>query len=158
MDRIDEQIIDELKDDGQKPFLTIAKKLNLSPETVRQRYEKMVKSHRIKFNYIVLNLAKLGFQASVFLFIKGKPNHSRKEVLDYLEQITNVFTITELTGNFDFYASGAVSDIKDFYEMIEKLNKIPIIDRVEFTLANNLSLVHSQTPEEHKIEKHRPLI
>jgi Lrp/AsnC family transcriptional regulator for asnA, asnC and gidA len=132
------------------PFLTIARKMNLSPETVRQRYEKMIKSQQIKFNYIVLDLTKFGFQASVFLFIKEKPSHSREELLGYLESIPNVLTITELTGKFDFYASVVIRDLQDFFGMIERVYSIPIVDRVEFTLSKGLSLVHSQQRENYK--------
>lgn len=150
MDKTNEQIINALKQDGQMPFLTIAKKLNLSPETVRQRYKEMVNSQQIKLNSIILDLEKIGFRASVFLFIKGKSNRSRKELLDYLEKIPNIFTITELMGKFDFYASGAVRDLQDFYEMIKKFHEIPAVDHIEFTLGKDLSFAHSKKRENHE--------
>lgn len=153
MDETDLQIIKELRQDGQVSFLTIAKKANLSPETVRQRYKNMVKSGDIKLNYIVLDLEKFGYQTSVFLFIKGKPNCSRKETVDHLKKIPNIVTISEVTGNFDFYASGLAHDLEDFYELIENINKIPLITHVEFTLTKELSLVHSQKIGNKKIPK-----
>lgn len=129
---------------SQIPFSRIAMKLNISPETVRQRYQKMVDNKSISINSISIDLSKLGFEKSIFLFVKGKPNRSRVEVLESLKKLPNIFTITELTGKFDFYLSGVVKDLQNFYDLVDSVNNISFIDRVEFMLAKELSLAHSK--------------
>ena len=57
----------QLLKDAQTPFLRIAKKLGVSPETVRTRYGKMKEDGTIKRSSISIDLSKIGYQGKVFL-------------------------------------------------------------------------------------------
>jgi len=86
MDEIDLRIIRELTKDAQTPFLRIAKKLGVSPETVRTRYRKMKEEGTIKRCSISINLSRIGYQGKVFLMITNAPNHDKSKTIDALKK------------------------------------------------------------------------
>ncbi len=66
MDKLDYLILAELLEDARTPFLTVAKKLGVSPYTVKQRYEDMKRKGLIRRTVVSIDLAKLGYQGKVF--------------------------------------------------------------------------------------------
>lgn len=138
MDKIDFCILSELMKDAQTPFSRIAEKLGVSPETVRKRYEKMIKGRQILNCTIEIDLSKLGYQTIAFFFIKNAPNHDNAEIVDLLQKIPNVFIIVEITGEFNVMANAAIRNLKDLATFMNKIFVTPAIDRVEFILSNEL--------------------
>ena len=69
MDAVDVQILTELMADAQTPFSRIAKKIGVSHETVRKRYERMKKEGTIKQCTILVDGHKLGDEGTVFLML-----------------------------------------------------------------------------------------
>jgi len=86
MDELDLYIIRELTKDAQTPFLRIAKKLGISPETVRTRYAKMKENGAIKCCSISINLSRIGYQGKAFLMITNAPNHDKSKTIDALKK------------------------------------------------------------------------
>ncbi len=69
MDKLDYLLLSELLKDAQMPFVTIAKKLGISPQTVISRYKKMKKEGIIFSCVVSIDLLKLGYQGKAFLMI-----------------------------------------------------------------------------------------
>lgn len=66
IDTVDTQIITELIKDGQMPFSRISRKIGVSRETVRKRFEKMKKDGVIDRISILVDGHKIGEQAQLF--------------------------------------------------------------------------------------------
>ncbi len=138
MDKIDQDIISELMKDSQTAFSDIAKKLGISPETVRKRYKKMIEKQQIKLNSIAIALPKFGYKTTFCLFLKSAPTHDRTEIIDFLKKVPNIFTITEITGEFEVLADGVVKDLEDLFAIIKEVSRIPAVEQVQFILIDEL--------------------
>ena len=120
LDRIDQQILAALIENPTESFLKIAKKLDISPSTVKKRYDKM--KNRVFTNpFVVIDLSKLGFQGKAFLLVSNSNEGNPQLTLDKLHKMPNVFLIAETVGKFDFIAYVAFRDIKEIEKIINEI-------------------------------------
>lgn len=137
MDETDLYILRELVKDGQMPLLSIAKKLDVSPETVRTRYRKLKEERTITHGSVTIDLSKLGYQGKVFLMITNAPNHDKSKTIEAMKKIRDIFIIGEMIGDFDIIAIAPIKDIISLKELVNKIKKIPGVNQVEITLIND---------------------
>jgi Lrp/AsnC family transcriptional regulator for asnA, asnC and gidA len=137
MDKLDYLILSELLKDAQMPFLTIAKKLGVSPSTIAKRYEKMKKDGTITRSVISLDLAKLGYQGKAFLMITNTPNKDKSATIDSLKKTRNIMAITEIIGAFDVLAIAPVSDLNSIKALVKEIKRCPSVQQVEITCIND---------------------
>ncbi len=137
MDKLDHLILSELLQDAQLSFVTISKKFGTSPYTIRKRYEKMKEEGIIARNIVILDLSKLGYQGKVFMMITICPQRDKSNTVAALEKIKNIFVITEVIGTFDILAIAPVTDLKSIGAIVNQINKLPDVQKVEITCINN---------------------
>ncbi len=137
MDKIDLFILRELIKDARIPFLRIAKKLGVSPETVRTRYGKMKEDGTIKHCSVSINLSRIGYQGKVFLMITNSPKHDKSKTIAALKEMRNVFIASEVIGDFEIIGIAAVKDMNSLRTLVNKIKKLPSVNQVEFTLIND---------------------
>ena len=130
-------ILRELMKDGQTPLLRIAKKLGVSPETVRTRYKKMKKERIIAHGSVTVDLSKLGYQGKVFLMITNAPNHDKSKTIEAMKKIRNIFIIGEVIGDFEIIAIAPIKDMISLKDLVNEIKKIPGVNQVEITLIND---------------------
>ena len=132
LDKTDLKIINELLEDAQTPFLRIARKLGISHETVRQRYEKLRKNEIIQECSIIIDRSKLGFQGTAFFLISCAQNQSKESTISELINIQAFHDIAKVIGSaFDIFASVPIKDLKDLGKLTDKIEKMPSIESVE---------------------------
>ena len=137
MDKLDHLILSELLKDAQLSFVTIAKKLGTSPYTIRKRYERMKKEGIIDKSAVSIDLSKLGYQGKVFLMITISPQRSKSNTITALEKIRNIFIINEIIGHFDILAIAPVTDLNSIGAIVNEINKLPGVQKVEITCISN---------------------
>ena len=137
MDEIDLRIIRELTKDAQTPFLRIAKKLGVSPVTVRTRYEKMKEDRTIKHCSISIDLSKIGYQGKVFLMITNSSNNDKSKTIDVLKKMRNIFIISEMIGDFEIMGIAPVKDMNSLKTLVNKIKKLPSVNQVKITIIND---------------------
>ena len=145
MDKIDYLILSELVKDARLPFLEIAKKLGVSPFTVKSRYEKMVEDGVILKPVINIDLSKLGYQAKAFLFITISSGSSKSVVMEALRKIKNIIVVSEIIGTSDLIAIAPVTDVNSVKVLMEEVKKLPSIKRVKISCQNSTSFPLNQT-------------
>lgn len=137
MDEIDILILRELMKDAQTSFLRIAKKLDVSPETVRKRYQKMKIEGIIKQCSVSIDLSKIGYQGKVFLMITSAPNHDKSKTIAVLKKMRNVFVVTEIIGDFGILGIAPVKDLESLNILVNKIKEELSVKRVEIALIND---------------------
>ena len=137
MNEIDLLILRELIKDARTPFLRIAKKLDVSPETVRQKYIKMKKNGIIKRCSISINLSKIGYQGKAFLLITNAPQHDKSKTLAALKKMRNIFIASEIIGHCEIIAVVAVENLSSFENLVNTIKKEPSVNQVEIVLITN---------------------
>jgi DNA-binding Lrp family transcriptional regulator len=155
MDETDKKIIAELAKDVQMPFARIAKRIGVSPDTVRKRYQKMKKEGTIFRSTIIIDLSKIGYQGKAILMITNTPNQDMTTTIDILKKMPNIFTFSEIVGDADVLAIAWVKDLKSIITLVNNIKKAPSVDRVEtsfindpfFPISHNFNKLYQQKEE-----------
>lgn len=135
MDKLDQQIIQEINENGRKPFSTIAKKLGVSTQTVMRRYNKMKANGAITLSTITIDLEKVGYIGTAHMLIKTKPNANSSQIVEQLSKTPNIITVARTIGSYDAYAVLAFRDINDLYEHVMKIRELPDLLTVDVSFG-----------------------
>jgi Lrp/AsnC family transcriptional regulator for asnA, asnC and gidA len=106
-DEVSRAIIEQLQEDGRRPYATIGKAVGLSEAAVRQRVQKLVDSGVMQI-VAVTDPMQTGFarQALIAISVSGDV----EAVADQLNKIDEVDYIVITAGSFDIIAEVVVED------------------------------------------------
>ncbi len=125
-DRVDEKIIDYLKENSRESFVDIGKKLKLSESAVRRRVKNLVDSHTIK--RFTLELGEDNVTSAIVLVSVDSATDTAKVSMK-LAKLEGVKTVYEITGQYDITTIVSASNISEINNSIDALRKIPgVID------------------------------
>lgn len=132
IDRLDRQILQELRKDARTPYTDIAKKLVVSGGTIHQRMAKLTESGIVEGSSIKINSQKLGLDVTVILGIHLKTAKDARTMIDKLKKIKNVTEIYYTTGNYALIIKVVTKTIRDYHILLtEKLQNLAEIQSTE---------------------------
>jgi len=124
--KIDEKIIEFLRNDSRESFVDIGKKLKLSESAVRRRVRNMVGNGTIK-KFTVEIGDKNTTSAIVLISVDSTIDTSKVSVK--LTKLEGVKTVYEITGQYDITVIISAPNIAEINSSIDALRKIPgVID------------------------------
>ena len=129
LDDTSKAIIEQLQEDGRRPYATIGKAVGLSEAAVRQRVQKLVDSGVMQI-VAVTDPTQTGFarQAMIALSIAGDV----EQVADELAAIDEVDYIVVTAGSFDIIAEVVVEDDAHLLTLVNRrIRAIPGVTRTE---------------------------
>ena len=125
-DKIDEKIIDFLKEDSRESFVDIGKKLKLSESAVRRRVKNLVDSKTIK--RFTVEIGEENATSAIVLISVDSATDTSK-VSERLAKLEGVKTVYEITGQYDITTIISATNISEINNSIDALRKIPgVID------------------------------
>ena len=125
-DKIDEKIINFLKEDSRESFVDIGKKLKLSESAVRRRVKNLVDSGTIK--RFTVEIGEENATSAIVLISVDSATDTAK-VSEKLVKLEGVKTVYEITGQYDITTIISASSISEINNSIDALRKIPgVID------------------------------
>ena len=125
-DKVDEKIINFLKEDSRESFVDIGKKLKLSESAVRRRVKNLVDSGTIK-RFTVEVGEENATSAIVLISVDSTTDTSK--VSEKLAKLEGVKTVYEITGQYDIITVISATNISEINNSIDALRKIPgVID------------------------------
>ena len=140
MDELDLKILRALAKNVQESFLSIAKRLDVSPKTVQTRFNRMVKKRIILQCSILVDLSKLGYQGKAYLMISLEEGYNKEKIVAGLREKKNIFLVTEVMGGpYDVLAVAAIKDYQDTIDFILSVKNINGIAHVDVDLTNETS-------------------
>ena len=121
-------IIEQLQEDGRRPYATIGKAVGLSEAAVRQRVQKLVDSGVMQI-VAVTDPMQIGFarQAMIAISVSGDV----EAVADKLADIDEVDYIVVTAGSFDIFVEVVVEDDAHLLTLVN--SRIRAIDGVTRT-------------------------
>jgi Lrp/AsnC family transcriptional regulator for asnA, asnC and gidA len=134
MDELDLAIIKMLTADARTSFRKIARDLNVSPDTVINRYTALQKEGAIRGSTIVLNSRKIGYHAMVVFLIDVSPAHisnsqippaDSSQILEKLIRMPNRIVATKSVGDHDLLAIGVVTGFEHLAKVKNEMAKMP---------------------------------
>ena len=120
-DRVDEKIIEYLKENSRESFVDIGKKLKLSESAVRRRVKNLLGSGTIK--KFTLELGEENATSAIVLVSVDSATDTSK-VSVKLVKLEGVKTVYEITGQYDITAIISAATIAEINNSIYALRKI----------------------------------
>ena len=125
-DKIDEKIIEFLRNDSRESFVDIGKKLKLSESAVRRRVKNLVDNKTIKKFTVEVGDSN---STSAIVLISVDSAMDTSKVSSKITKLEGVKTVYEITGQYDITVIISAPNINDINTCIDALRKIPgVID------------------------------
>nr|WP_239127496.1 Lrp/AsnC family transcriptional regulator [Asanoa siamensis] len=121
LDDVAKQIIEQLQEDGRRPYATIGKAVGLSEAAVRQRVQRLLDAGVMQI-VAVTDPLQLGFprQAMIGLRISG----DLEEVADRLAAFDEVDYVVITAGSFDLLCEVVCRDDDHLLEILKRLRSV----------------------------------
>jgi Lrp/AsnC family transcriptional regulator, leucine-responsive regulatory protein len=121
-DKIDEKIIEFLRNDSRESYVDIGKKLNLSESAVRRRVKSLLDNGTIKRFTVEIGDSD---STSAIVLISVESSMDTSKVSGKLVKLPGIKTIFEITGQYDIAVIIRAPNITDINSTIDALRKIP---------------------------------
>lgn len=139
-DALDADIIEQLQQDGRRPYTRIAKVVGLSEAAVRQRVQRLLEAGAMQI-VAVTDPLSLGFyrEAMIAVSVNGDIN----DVADALCAIHEVDYVVSVAGAADLLVEVVVHSDEELLSLLnDRIRKIPGVLRTETSIYLKL---HKQT-------------
>ncbi|MCF0095512.1 Lrp/AsnC family transcriptional regulator [Micromonospora sp. NPDC049114] len=122
LDDVAKQIIEQLQEDGRRPYATIGKAVGLSEAAVRQRVQRLLDSGVMQI-VAVTDPLQLGFprQAMIGLRTDG----DLEAVADRLAELDEVDYVVITAGSFDLLTEVVCRNDDHLLEILQRLRAVP---------------------------------
>lgn len=137
MDDLDMRLLAAMKNDARRPFLTLAKDLEVSDATIHNRIRSLEKAGVIKGYVTILDSEKLGYKVSAFIELRIKPG-TAEQVGQKLSKIPNVMEVFELHSHCDILVKVQVRDLRELRdELVKRISAVPDVLSKETNVVLN---------------------
>ncbi|KYK27798.1 hypothetical protein AYK20_02125 [Thermoplasmatales archaeon SG8-52-1] len=130
LDNVDITILEMLKKDARISFREIARKINVSPDTISNRFERLKEKGIIVSSTVIINPKKIGYSFISRFGIDVKPAYS-SQVLEEIIKIPSVIVASKLVGKFDLISIIVVKNFQHLCELREFILEMPYVEKVE---------------------------
>lgn len=135
LDEIDRNILEELQADAEKPYIQIAKSLNISNSLVHQRIARLKQSQIIETTQVNLSEKRLGYESSAFTGVILKEDPTSKNIIEALKKIPEIVECYYISGQYTLFLKIVAVNNEHLREILyEKIDAIPGILRTETTI------------------------
>ena len=132
LDKLDQRILDLLRQDARTPYLEIARLCGVSGATVHLRIQKLEKAGIILGSRLLLDYKKLGLGICAFLGIYLDKCNSFEEIFQHMEAIPEIVECHYSTGVYAVFLKIYCRDTTHLRDLlIEKIQTIPHVRRTE---------------------------
>jgi len=140
LDNIDITILEMLKKDARISFREIARKIDVSPDTIINRFEQLKGQGVIVSSTVIVNPTKIGYSFIARFGIDVKPAYS-SQVLEEIIKIPSVIIASKLVGKYDLISIIVIKNFKHLCELREYILEMPYVEKVETsTWINTMEL------------------
>jgi len=131
LDEVNLKILDILSRDASRPFVDIAKELEISDATVHIRVKRLVAAGILRKFTIATDNQLLGYDHLAFVGINIKEGSS-DEAIAILSAFDEILELHEMYGQFDLLLKIRAKSLEEMRDMIaNKIGRIPQIREAE---------------------------
>jgi Lrp/AsnC family transcriptional regulator for asnA, asnC and gidA len=124
LDEIDIRILRTLQKDVRTHFKEIADQCNISTDTIKNRYNKMIENEVIRGSTIVVDPKKMGQGILLIIGIKVVQQFS-ESVLNIIKKMKGSCVVTKSIGQYDIEAIFLLEDIEQIGVTKDKIEDFP---------------------------------
>ena len=131
IDRLDEQLICELRKNGRANLAQLAAKYNTSTASVTRRVAALIKKDIIKITVVPNHMKLLGYSAVAYLAIQAEPRKV-DEICAQLSSFPEIHSVMTLINRYNILAIIVMQNYEALYKFItEKISMIDSVIEVE---------------------------
>ena len=131
LDEVNLRILDILGRDASRPFVEIAKELEISDATVHIRVRRLLAAGILRKFTIATDNVLLGYDHLAFIGININQG-SADEVIASLSQFDEILELHEIYGQFDLLLKIRAKSLEELREIVaNKIGKVPQITEAE---------------------------
>ncbi len=145
MDNIDLCIIETLSRDARTSFRQISKELNVSPDTIIERYNALHEKGIIRGSTIILNPKEIGYNAMAVFMIDVTPlecnlkDPGSSSILETLIKMRDIIVATKTVGDHDLLAIAVVKDFQHLFAVRKEIVAIPGVKDMEVSFWSEIT-------------------
>lgn len=124
LDEIDVKILRTLQKDIRTPFKEIANQCNISTDTIKNRYNRLIENGVIRGSTIVIDPKKMGQGNLVIIGIKVVQKFS-ESILNMINKMKGLCVVTKSIGLYDIEAIFLLEDIEQIGITKDKIEDFP---------------------------------
>jgi Lrp/AsnC family transcriptional regulator for asnA, asnC and gidA len=128
LDEVGKQIIEQLQEDGRRPYASIGKAVGLSEAAVRQRVQRMLDSGVMQI-VAVTDPLQLGFPRQAMIGIRTMGD--LENIADRLAELPEVDYVVITAGSFDLLTEVVCRNDGHLLEMLQKLRSVEGVTSAE---------------------------
>jgi Lrp/AsnC family transcriptional regulator, regulator for asnA, asnC and gidA len=123
LDEVSKRIIDQLQEDGRRPYAAIGKAVGLSEAAVRQRVQRLLENGVVQI-VAVTDPLQVGFSRQAMIGVRTEGDLT--EIADKLAGMPEVDYVVVTAGSFDILAEVVCEDDDDLLNLIStRIRTIP---------------------------------
>ena len=140
LDEVDKRIIEQLQQDGRRPYTQMAPAVGLSEAAVRQRVQRLIDSGVMQIVGVTdPRMMGFGRQAMIGLTVEG----DTRKVADAVAALDEVVYVVLAAGSLDVLVEVVVVDDEHLLDLLN--NKIRVIEGVRDTETFLYLRIHKET-------------
>ena len=140
LDELDKRIIEQLQQDGRRPYTQIGPAVGLSEAAVRQRVQRLIDSGVMQIVGVTdPKMVGFGRQAMIGLTVEG----DTRTIADAIAALEEVVYVVLTAGSLDILVEVVVKDDEHLLELLN--NKIRSIEGVRDTETFMYLRIHKET-------------
>ena len=129
LDEVSKQIIEQLQEDGRRPYATIGKAVGLSEAAVRQRVQRLIDAGVMQI-VAVTDPLQVGFNRQAMIGVRAEGD--LHDVADRLAEITDVDYVVITAGSFDLLVEAVCEDDDALLDLVSsRIRAIPGVRSTE---------------------------
>ena len=122
LDEVSKRIIEQLQEDGRRPYATIGKAVGLSEAAVRQRVQRLIDSGVMQI-VAVTDPLQVGFNRQAMIGVRAEGD--LQDVADRLAEITDIDYVVITAGSFDLLVEAVCEDDDALLDLVSsRIRKI----------------------------------
>ena len=148
MDKLDYQILAELKKNARQTASEISKTIHLSVSTVIERIKKMEKSGLIRTYTVITDDHKFGNDITVLMEVGMEHPRYNDDFIRYINNAPNIVACYYLTGEFDFLLKICCRSSEHLEQIHNQIKDCPGVrlTRTHYVLRT-VKNIYSSSPE-----------
>ncbi|HYZ57834.1 MAG TPA: Lrp/AsnC family transcriptional regulator [Streptosporangiaceae bacterium] len=128
LDNISKRIIEQLQQDGRRPYAAIAKAVGLSEAAVRQRVQRLIDAGVMQI-VAVTDPLTLGFRRQTMIAVKC--DGDLQKLADHLAGMEEIDYVVITAGSFDLLLEVVCEDDDHLLEILSRVRAVPSVTSTE---------------------------
>lgn len=129
LDEVSKRIIEQLQEDGRRPYASIGKAVGLSEAAVRQRVQRLIDSGVMQI-VAVTDPLQVGFNRQAMIGVRAEGD--LQDVADRLAEISDIDYVVITAGSFDLLVEAVCEDDDALLDLVSsRIRAIPGVRSTE---------------------------